>query len=106
VSVFFQDKIIIVSVEIDDNGVVTETQSDEINARVEDYNKLIIDSKGQETLAAMIIFLDPEHVVNNEDKIIVVNKDGVTYPYSTKKWKIKKSPVIHGFNAHHRELYL
>jgi hypothetical protein len=105
-SLFFTDKIKIVTITTDDNGVVTETEGTAIPARVEDFNDLIIDSRGQETFAEMIIFFDPSFNISNADKIIITKKYGQAYPESTKKWKVKKSPVVHGFNAHHREIYI
>jgi hypothetical protein len=105
-SVFFTDEIIIVNYTTDDWGVKTSHQSAPIAARVEDYNRLITDNRGQEVLAEMVIFCDTSRDITYEDFIIVTKKGGQAFNQPNTEYKIKKCPLIHGFSSHHKEIYI
>lgn len=105
-SVYYTDEIRVIKVSIDDNGVTTDTDIGLIKARVDDFNELIINEKGQETYSEMVVFVSAGIDISNSDKIIITKKNGQAYSDPTKKWKVKKSPVIHNFQGHHREIYL
>lgn len=105
-SLFFTGSIKIISVSKDVNGVITETVGSEINARVEDFNRLIINQRGQENLAEMIIYIDKKYSIKIDDKIMVITKEGNAYFNPLKKWKIIKLANIGGFKLHHIEAYV
>jgi ABC-type transporter Mla maintaining outer membrane lipid asymmetry ATPase subunit MlaF len=105
-SVFFTDTIILIDTRTDENGVKEEYEHAPLSARVEDFNKLITDSRGQETLADMIIFADFSFMSQYTDRVKIITKGGIAYNQPNKKFLIKKTPLIHNFTAHHKEIYV
>lgn len=103
--IFYTDLIDIINITYDGNGVSTKNIITDVPARVEDFNKLIINDKGQEVFAEMIVFLKASYNITEESKIIIKKKAKNNYS-NTKEWKVKKTPVVHAFSYHHREVYL
>jgi hypothetical protein len=102
----YMDEITIENITYDSDGVDTTITITDVPARVEDFNKLIVDSKGQEVFGEMIIFIDPSYSISEESKVLIVKKYGQAYSNPTKKWKVLKAPILHMFKAHHREIYI
>ena len=105
-SVFFTDEIILIDVRTDENGVKTEYESAPQEARVEDFNSLVTDNRGQEVMADMVIFTSTEFITEFTDKLKILKKGGEDFYQPDKKWLIKKHPLIHGFSKHHKEIYI
>lgn len=105
-SIFYMDEIIIVNYTTDDNGVKTTHESEPISARVEDFNNLITDDRGQEVMADMLIFCETDINVTHEDYIKVTRKGGQSFYDPDYEWKVKKCPNIHNFKTHHKEIYI
>ena len=105
-SILYTDQIVIVNYTTDDWGVKTKHESAPINARVEDFNNLITDDRGQEVLADMIIFCKTALNVNYGDYVKILIKGGEEFNQPDKEWLIKKRPDIHGFSKHHKEIYI
>jgi lipid A disaccharide synthetase len=105
-SVFFTDQIVLIDVTTDENNVKEEYESAPQIARVEDFNQLITDSRGQEVKANMVIFTNTTLLTKYTDKIRILKKSGEDFDQSDKKWLIKKKPNLHLFSAHHKEIYI
>ena len=105
-SVFYTDEIVLIDVITDENGVKTEYESAPQIARVEDFNKLVTDNRGQEVMADMIIFTSTALMTQYTDKIKILKKSGNDFDQPNKKWLIKKKPNLHLFSAHHKEIYV
>jgi len=103
---YLTDKIKFVRESKDEWGVITETTTAEIDARVEDSNRVILDANGNEVASVMLVMVTNAQVVNYEDKIIISKKFGVDYPYKTQKWKIKGIAQVGGFTAEYIEVYV
>ena len=103
---YMTDKIIIVDVSVDEWGKTTEIESAQIDARVEDYNRLILDKNGMEVLGDMLIMLNSDISLKYNDKIKIKTKCGVVYEQPDKKFQIKKISKIQGFTAIHKEVYV
>lgn len=106
ISSYMTDKIKLVRQTKDEWGSITDTTTDEIDARVEDQNRLVMDSNGNEVVSNMLVILDNGISVNYEDKILIVKKFGVAYPYATQKWKIKSYGQQGGFSGSYIEVYV
>lgn len=106
ISSYMTDKIIIVDVVADEWGSITETDSAQKDARVEDYNRLILDSNGMEVLGEMLIMLETSVNLKYNDKIKIVTKCGNVYEMPDKKFQIKKISLIQGFTAQYKEVYV
>lgn len=106
ISSYMTDKIIIVDVVADEWGSITETDSAQKDARVEDYNRLILDSNGMEVLGEMLIMLETSVNLKYNDKIKIVTKCGNAYEMPDKKFQIKKISLIQGFTAQYKEVYV
>lgn len=105
-SIFYIDSIVLIDIKTDEDGVKTEYESIPVKARVEDFNQLITDDRGQETRADMIIFTETTLLTEFTDKVKILKKAGADFYDPNKKWLIKKHPTIHGFSAHHKEIYV
>lgn len=103
---YLTDIIKIISVSSDKYGKITETESAEIKARVEDYNKLIMSVDGKETMASIYVAVKSNNSIKYADKIKIVKKNGVTYFDTSKKWQIKSLYVAGGFSQQIIEVYL
>jgi hypothetical protein len=100
---YLTDEITIVTVTVDTKGVVTESESSTIKARVEDTNELIRDSKGKEVKANMNIFLS-QRTLNYQDKVKIKKKNGRNFIQPDKKWEIKKINYQNMFKNRYLEL--
>lgn len=101
----FTDKVKIVTVSQDKYGVITETESAEIECKIEDENRLILDKNGKEVISNILVFLPKNVTINYEDKIIITKKNEVSYPMPNKKWQIKKFSLVGGWGQSHYEIY-
>lgn len=106
ISDYFEDEIIIVSKIADEWGTLTETPSAPIPARVEDYNKLVINKEAKEVKGEMLIIIEPNSNLKYEDFIKINKKGGVNYPIADKKFIIKKMSTCGGFEISHMEIII
>lgn len=100
------DEIDILKKSFDINGVLSTSTQTGIKARVEDYNKMIRDKKGQELMGDMLVITKVGEDIKNEDFILIKKKDGNTYYLSNKQFAIKKMENVSGFFGSHKEIYL
>lgn len=100
------DEIEIVSREVDENGVPTDSSETGVIARVEDYNQMIRDKNGQEMVGDMLIITKPDEDIEYEDLIKIKKKNGVAYDRPNKTWSIKKMENVAGFFATQKEIYI
>jgi hypothetical protein len=87
---YFTDQVVVVSVTVNQWGVITEADNAQEAARVEDYNRLILDSNGKEVMGNILIFLDKNSTIKTGDKIKLKTKNGIAYEQPDKKFQIKK----------------
>jgi hypothetical protein len=106
ISSYFTDVIRTITVSTDINGVKTQTESADLNCRVEDINELIKDDKGQEVMGDMCIFLKDTITLNFGDKIIIKKKSGTTYNQPNKKFVVKKRSIRAMFNSKYLEVII
>ena len=90
----------------DSNGIPTDSIENGINARVEDYNKMVRDENGQEVMGSMLILTSPDEDILNEDFILIKKKNGIAYHLPNKEFAIKKIENAAGFFATQKEIYL
>ena len=69
---YFNSTIQIVSILIDGNGKKNETISLNIPCRIENYNRLVVNSKGEEVMGDMKIRFSPTHDIKYGDYIKVI----------------------------------
>lgn len=100
------DLIKIITTEYDEFGAITESESDNINARIEDTNELIRDVNGKEIKANMVIIFDYDKEIKYQDKSKIVKKNGNEYNQPDKKWEIKKKESLGMFAKTHYEVYI
>lgn len=101
---YFIDKIVIVSITEDKWSVKTESLSSELDSRVEDSNRLLLNKDGQEVMGDMLVFLDKDTTLKYDDKIIIKTKGGVAYEQPDKRFIIKKIALMQGFTGSHLEV--
>ena len=106
VEIFLIDEVVRKRRIFDENGVPEDITSPKIKARVEDYNKMIRDYKGQEMMGQMLIIVKPGEDFTYEDLILIKKKNGVAYPQPNKEFAIKKIENAAGFFASQKEIYL
>jgi hypothetical protein len=75
---------------IDSKGTKTFVESEDIPARIASYQKLIINSKGQEVFGDMTIKFAREATINYSDYIRILAFKGVSYEMPDKKFVIHK----------------
>ena len=98
-------KIKIVSSSRDANGVLTETMTDEIDARVEKNQKYIKGPNGIDVQVTGPIFIPADYVLTWDDKIIITEQYGST-ALSNKKNAVKDMERVGGFKASHWEVWI
>lgn len=103
---YLTDRIKIVTVSTDEYGKKTESTSEEIRARFEDVNKIIRNSEGQEVMAYVFVAVKTRNALKQQDKIMLVKKNGETYYLASKKWPIKSISEISGTKKQYVEVYL
>lgn len=106
IDIYFTDEIKIRKLNVDINGATTPTTSDAIKARVEDYNKMIRNNKGQEVMGSMVIITNYSEPVDFDDIIIVTKKGGVAYDKPEKEFPIKNLSKQATFMNSHLEIII
>jgi hypothetical protein len=100
------DIIRIVDVSQDKYGAGTDTESADINARVEDTNELIRDFNGKEVMPKMLIIFDYDNDIEPFWKIKVRKKNGVDFQQPDKLWEIQKIESLGMFSKTHYEIWI
>ena len=90
ISNYLTDRLVIVDIKVDDWGVVTETEGDEIIARIEDENILVLNQFGKEVAGNMRIFLDKGQTIKYNDKIKIKKKNEIAYDQPDKKFVLHR----------------
>lgn len=103
---YFIDEIQRVRRTFDVNGVPTDSTCQNINSRVEDYNKMLRNIDGNEVIGNMLIMVDDEEDIIYGDMIKVKKKNGVTYQLDEKEFAILKIENVAGFMSSHKEIYI
>ena len=101
------DLIDIIDSALDDYGGVTGTSTQQnVKCKIEDYGKIILNSKGQEVIAETIIFVPGTYTVQFKSRIKLKKRAGVTFQNADKEYAIKKLNRPHGFGLSGWEIYL
>lgn len=106
INIFLIDEIDRVRRNFDEDGVPTNSTNPGINARVEDYNRMVRGVNGEEVQGSMLIITDQDEDITYEDMIVIKKKNGTAYYLPTKEWAILKIDNIAGFMASHKEIYI
>lgn len=106
ISSYLVDSITIVHRTYDINGVPNNSETNNISARVEDYNKMIRDQNGQEVMGSMLVIIESDITISYNDFIKIEKKNGIAYELDDKEFAIKKIENAAGFSASHKEVYL
>jgi hypothetical protein len=97
--IYMTDAIKIITCTRDKNGVITETPSTEIPARIKNSNRLVMNSKGQEVVGYATIMIEKDNAVKYDDKIQIIKRWGTDIDTKDKKYIINKIDPIGGFTA-------
>lgn len=100
------DIIRVIETSYDTNGVLTETESADIKARIEDANQLIRDFEGKEVMPNGLIMFKYDKEIEPFWKIKIRKKHGVDFDQKDKKWEIKKIEELGMFKRTHNEVYI
>lgn len=103
-SLYYTDIIKIINTKTDKYGAITEAESEDIGARVEDYNRLTLNVNGQEVFGSILIMTDPAVNVTYGDKIRIIKKNGSDYELKDKKFEIKVIYDAAGFWKIYKEI--
>lgn len=101
------DIINIVKYTFDEWGRQTaRTVTSNVNARIEDTNKLIRNGEGKEVVGNSIIFVDDAVDIKYGDRIQLTSRIGESIENPGKEYGIQKLSKIHGFCLSHWEIYI
>jgi len=101
------DIIRVVSRTYDGDGVlISEIESSDLRARVEDANILIRDVDGKEVMPSMFIMFKYDGDLKYVDTILVKTKHGDEFMQPEKEWEIKKIEKLGMRRKTHMEVYL
>lgn len=92
---YFDSTIKIISIHIDENGKKTETMSSEISCKINAYNKIVVNQKGEEVVGEMKIRFSSDNVIHYGDYIRIISHQGDMVPI--KNWMIKKIDPVYDF---------
>jgi hypothetical protein len=106
IGAYLTDSIKIVDTKTDKYGSITTTESAEIPARIEDDNKLLLDSNGKEVVSSAMIIIQSDQIIKYDDKIKIVKKMGESYNLSSKLFQIKKLSKFGNFTGQFYEVYI
>jgi MoaA/NifB/PqqE/SkfB family radical SAM enzyme len=101
---FFTDLIDIVRISTDINGAETRTTLSNVPAKVEDKVKVIKNAKGEDIMSSFFIALDSSTLIDYNDRIKIIKRNGIEWPQSSKEWSILSLSNVGGFSAHHMEV--
>ena len=100
------DKINIVKYTYDKWGGMTEAVTRNVDAYIEDYNKLVKNQNGKEVMGNSIIFVDESVDVEYNDRIELVSRLGENIENYGKKYDIIKLYKGHGFEKMQWEIII
>lgn len=103
---YLTDEITIIRRSFDSNGVPTNSTTSGIKARVEDFNKILININGVEMTGNLLIITDDSEDINYEDFIKISKKNGITYENNNKEFPVLKIENVAGFMGSHKEIYI
>ncbi len=106
IDIYLIDVIRKVSVTTNENGLKSEVESSNINARVEDYNRYILGQNGEEVFASSYITIGGGVTFSYGDKLKIVSKNGNAYIDADKKFVVKKISTQETFDDVYTELYI
>ena len=105
-SAYLIDTITIIHRSYDINGVPTSSETNNVSARVEDYNRMLRNQEGNEVMGDMLIFLESNVSILYTDFIKIEKKNGVAFELDDKEFAIKRIDNTAGFSASHKEVYV
>lgn len=106
IEIYMTDIIKIIEVTHDKFGVVTEQESENVPARIEDTNSLIRNIQGQEVMPNMLIMFEYENEIKPTYKVKIKKKNGIEYDQPDKKWQIMKYEKTGMFKRSHVEAFI
>jgi hypothetical protein len=92
------DKIDIIRNALDEWNASTPSEQLDIDARVQDENRVLTDIDGQEVYGKMVIFLSPDIDIQYNDRIRVKERLNETVQNALKQYKILSLQKLHGFD--------
>jgi hypothetical protein len=104
--IYLVDRIVLIEVKTDKNGLITETELPEEEAKIFEYNRIIIDNNGKEVLAEAKIDLNKNSLVKSGWKAKLKKKNNQTYELPDKKYAIKKIQHISGWSQHFIRIFI
>lgn len=101
---YFDSTIKIIHIHIDENGKKVETPSSDILCKINSYNKIIVNQKGEEVLGELKIRFSSDNVINYGDYIKIIKHQGDTI--TDKNWMIKKIDPVYDFGKLWTTVYI
>ena len=86
--------------------IIPETVTRNVEAYIEDYNKIVTNQNGKEVMGNSIIFVDESVDVDYNDRIELVSRLGENLENYGKKYDIIKLYKGHGFERRHWEIII
>ena len=103
---YLTDTIDIITISVDEWGVVSKSTESGIKCRIEDTNILVKDKDGKEVVSNTFLIIIHDAVLTYESKIQLKTKNGVAHPLANKEMVIKKLIKAGGFRSSHWEVWL
>jgi len=103
---YLTDTITIITSSLDEWGKETTTEQTDINAKIEDTNKIITDGKGKEVVGNMFLLVEKTATLTYNSRIKIITKGGEATLVPNKEFIIKKLSSVVGWTASHWEVYL
>ena len=100
------DKVNIVSYAYDEWGSSTRSVVSNVDARIEDFNKLVTNEEGKEVFGNSVIFLENGATINYNDRIQLVKRAGEAVVNSSKEFDIIRLGRVHNFSTSHWEVII
>ena len=103
---YFTDEIDIVSISQDKYGVITESVTSGVSARIEYKNQLIKDINGKEIASSAVVLCKSDVSIKYADLIKLKKVNGSAIQESDKKMGIKMLARPHGWPDIYWKVYL
>jgi hypothetical protein len=94
--IYFTDQIKIIDSGRDEWGVSDES-TQTVSARVDDYQKVILDNMGKEVYGESIIHIDGSISLEYNNTIQILKRNGSAVQNPDKRYSIKKMSGLHTF---------
>lgn len=106
IDLYCDSVIRIVSIRTDKYGAKTQTESADIPARITEYNKIVVNNKGEEVYGEMVIKFSDVYVVNYGDYIKIKKFKDQAYEMPDKLFIVKKIGKPNAFSEWWHKVYI